>query len=94
MVKTVDQGLIDQGLTLMLVGMGTVFVFLTALVIAMTSMSAIVRRLEPAANIGIAHRRQPGHLLIEAPRGTLFHEYDLDEDGLVALLESHGIAVP
>ena len=44
--------LIDQGLTLMLVGMGTVFVFLTALVIAMTSMSAIVRRLEPAANIG------------------------------------------
>ena len=46
-----DQGLVDQGLTLMLVGMGTVFVFLTALVFAMTSMSAIVRRLEPAATI-------------------------------------------
>jgi len=28
--------LIDQGLTLMLAGMGTVFVFLTALVIVMT----------------------------------------------------------
>lgn len=48
----VDQGLVDQGLTLMLVGMGTVFVFLTTLVFAMTSMSAIVRRLEPAATIG------------------------------------------
>ncbi|MDJ0792641.1 MAG: OadG family protein [Woeseiaceae bacterium] len=40
--------LIDQGVTLMLVGMGTVFVFLTALVIAMSLMAAIVRRLTPA----------------------------------------------
>jgi len=32
----------DQGLTLMLAGMGTVFVFLTALVIAMTLMSKII----------------------------------------------------
>jgi len=47
----VDQGLVDQGLTLMLVGMGTVFVFLTTLVFAMTSMSALARRLEPAATI-------------------------------------------
>ncbi len=39
--------LIEQGVTLMLVGMGTVFVFLTALVIAMTLMAAIVRRLTP-----------------------------------------------
>ncbi len=46
-----DQGLVDQGLTLMLVGMGTVFVFLTALVFAMTSLAAIVRRIEPAATI-------------------------------------------
>ncbi len=40
--------LIEQGVTLMLVGMGTVFVFLTALVIAMTLMASIVRRLMPA----------------------------------------------
>ena len=40
--------LIDQGVTLMLVGMGTVFVFLTALVIAMSLMAALVRRLTPA----------------------------------------------
>ena len=39
--------LIDQGVTLMLVGMGTVFVFLTALVIAMSLLAAIVRRLTP-----------------------------------------------
>ena len=40
--------LIEQGTTLMLVGMGTVFVFLTALVIAMSLLAAIVRRLTPA----------------------------------------------
>ncbi len=33
---------------LMLVGMGTVFVFLTLLVITMTLMSTIVQRLAPA----------------------------------------------
>ena len=33
---------LNQGLTLMLVGMGTVFVFLTLLVIAMTLMAAII----------------------------------------------------
>jgi oxaloacetate decarboxylase gamma subunit len=39
--------LIDQGLTLMLVGMGTVFVFLTALVAAMSLMAWVVRRFTP-----------------------------------------------
>lgn len=39
--------LINQGLTLMLAGMGTVFVFLTALVIAMAIMSRIVMRFQP-----------------------------------------------
>jgi sodium pump decarboxylase gamma subunit len=39
--------LIDQGLTLMLVGMGTVFVFLTILVAAMSTMAFLVRRLTP-----------------------------------------------
>jgi oxaloacetate decarboxylase gamma subunit len=41
--------LLDQGLTLMLVGMGTVFVFLTTLVAAMTLMAAIVKQLTPVA---------------------------------------------
>jgi oxaloacetate decarboxylase gamma subunit len=39
--------LLEQGLSLMLVGMGTVFVFLTALVLAMTAMAAIVKRTTP-----------------------------------------------
>ena len=42
--------LIDQGLTLMLAGMGTVFVFLTTLVIAMTLMSFVVARLQPGSS--------------------------------------------
>jgi oxaloacetate decarboxylase gamma subunit len=40
--------LLEQGLNLMLVGMGTVFVFLTVLVGAMSLMAVIVRRLSPA----------------------------------------------
>ncbi len=44
-----QQTLFDQGLTLMLVGMGTVFVFLTILVAGMSLMAAIVRRLTPVA---------------------------------------------
>ena len=39
--------LLNQGLMLMLAGMGTVFVFLTVLVIAMSVMSRIVMRLQP-----------------------------------------------
>ena len=65
--------MIDQGFTLMLVGMGTVFVFLTALVFAMTLMSHLVLRFQPvtppadvtddevaAISAAIAaHRREP-----------------------------------
>jgi len=40
--------LLDQGITLMLVGMGTVFVFLTLLVLMMTVMAQIIKRLTPA----------------------------------------------
>ena len=39
----------DQGLTLMLVGMGTVFTFLAVLVTAMSLMSLLIRRLTPEA---------------------------------------------
>ena len=45
-----EQDLIYQGVTLMLVGMGTVFVFLTALVVAMSLMAAAVGRMQPAAS--------------------------------------------
>jgi oxaloacetate decarboxylase gamma subunit len=46
-----ESGLVNEGLTLMLVGMGTVFVFLTTLVIAMTLMARLLPRFqhEPAS---------------------------------------------
>ena len=47
-----DPSLLNQGLELMLVGMGTVFVFLTLLVIAMSVMGGIVRRVSPRAADG------------------------------------------
>ena len=46
--------LLNEGLTLMLVGMGTVFVFLTLLVMAMSLMAGIVKRLSPVAEEGIS----------------------------------------
>jgi oxaloacetate decarboxylase gamma subunit len=44
--------LLNQGLTLMLVGMGTVFVFLTLLVVSMALMASAARRLTPASEQG------------------------------------------
>ena len=41
--------LMSEGLTLMLAGMGTVFVFLTTLVIAMTLMARLVGKFQPPA---------------------------------------------
>ena len=46
--------LLDQGVTLMLVGMGTVFVFLTVLVMAMTGMASIIKSLTPPAEEGVS----------------------------------------
>ena len=44
-----EDSLFNQGLTLMLAGMGTVFVFLTTLVIAMTLMSRTLMRLQSSS---------------------------------------------
>lgn len=49
---TLETSLLDQGITLMLVGMGTVFTFLTILVAGMSLMSLIVMRLSPVATDG------------------------------------------
>jgi oxaloacetate decarboxylase gamma subunit len=45
-----QSNILDQGLTLMLVGMGTVFTFLAVLVVAMSGMSFIVQRLTSSAD--------------------------------------------
>ena len=44
--------LIEQGTMLMLVGMGTVFLFLTTLVAGMSLMSSLIARLRPAGDTG------------------------------------------
>lgn len=49
---TMQTTLLDQGVTLMLVGMGTVFVFLTLLVMAITGMASIIKSLAPAVEEG------------------------------------------
>ena len=46
--------LLNQGVTLMLVGMGTVFVFLTLLVIMMSVMAQVIKRLMPPAEAGVS----------------------------------------
>ena len=49
-----ETSLLDEGLALMYVGMGTVFVFLTVLVGAMSLMSAVImamKKPEPAGDI-------------------------------------------
>ena len=46
-----DTDLLRQGLELMLVGMGTVFVFLTLLVLSTLGMSRLVMRWQPLAEV-------------------------------------------
>lgn len=43
--------LLQQGVSLMVFGMGTVFVFLAVLVLVTLSMSAIVKRIVPAVEL-------------------------------------------
>ena len=43
-----EENLLELGTMLMIAGMGTVFVFLTVLVGAMSFMAATVRRFQPA----------------------------------------------
>jgi len=47
-----ETSLLDQGIKLMLVGMGTVFAFLTVLVLGMSLMSTIVMRCTPVMRDG------------------------------------------
>jgi oxaloacetate decarboxylase gamma subunit len=46
-LRTLESEVLNQGLVLMLAGMGTVFVFLTTLVAAASLMSRLVMRLQP-----------------------------------------------
>ena len=46
--------LLDKGIELMLVGMGTVIAFLALLVVAMSALAAVIKRLSPASVEGIS----------------------------------------
>ncbi|HAU67593.1 MAG: OadG family protein [Arenicella sp.] len=49
-----EPDLIQQGVSLLIYGMGTVFVFLTVLVFATKTMSLLVRKFAPQENIAVA----------------------------------------
>jgi len=59
----VEGSLLSQGFELMLIGMGTVFSFLTLLVFATHGMSTLARRLQPDAPAapGAALNQPPSH---------------------------------
>ncbi|MEO0367517.1 MAG: OadG family protein [Pseudomonadota bacterium] len=66
-----EPDLIQQGLSLLIYGMGTVFVFLTLMVFATTLMSKIVRSLNPEEPVAepsaaksdtTSHAIKPAHL--------------------------------
>ncbi len=54
-----DQELLQDGLALMALGMGVVFVFLTILVISVTLMSRLVGRFQPAPAAAEAGKKSP-----------------------------------
>jgi oxaloacetate decarboxylase gamma subunit len=54
-----NDALIEQGLDLMLFGMGTVFVFLTLLVVATLLMSVLIRKWMPEQEAPLADKERP-----------------------------------
>lgn len=62
-----DGDLLRQGLELMLVGMGTVFVFLTLLVLSTLAMSRLVMRLQPSGDPVAVPARRAGSAAAESP---------------------------
>lgn len=57
-----DLELLQDGLALMALGMGVVFVFLTILVISVTVMSKLIGRFQPAPVVAVAGKKSsPSH---------------------------------
>ena len=75
--------LLEQGLELMLFGMGTVFVFLTLLIVVTGWMSSLAQRLEPPPAAPLARKRrgapesQPSPAVVAAISAAI-HEYRKD----------------
>lgn len=60
-------GIVEQGLELMLYGMGTVLVFLSLLVVATAAMSRLVERLFPEPDVAPARSPLPPPPAAEDP---------------------------
>ena len=64
------ESLLGQGVDLMLIGMGTVFVFLTLLVFATKAMSAVAQRLQPAS-IPLPPQQEQDEQVVAAIAGAI-----------------------
>jgi oxaloacetate decarboxylase gamma subunit len=64
-------GLLESGIQLMIVGMGTVFFFLTVLVFATLAMSAVVKRFLPEVQTSLQTTLQP---IIRTPKSLVDEE--------------------
>lgn len=69
--------LFSEGLNLALYGMGTVFVFLTALVLAVKLMSSLVLRFEPA---DVADKKPATEPKLRAAISAAVHQYRGDQE--------------
>lgn len=83
-----QDNLIDQGLNLMLYGMGTVFVFLTILVMATALMSEIVTRLAPPQASPEA-KPQPADATTTAGSATIPEQHKRAIEHAIALHRKH-----
>jgi len=64
--------LIEQGLNLMLFGMGTVFIFLTILIFATGAMSSVINRFFPEKAAVTPSKKKPvGQAATSIPPSTL-----------------------
>lgn len=59
MDNLISEGLMLEGLTLMVFGMGAVFAFLILLVLATSAMSRAIALLEPAPTTDLSHSSDP-----------------------------------
>ena len=63
-----QESILQQGVDLMLFGMGTVFVFLTVLVIATTIMSSLIARFFPEPEVPMTPRPQAAPAGVNDPK--------------------------
>lgn len=70
-----EPSLLEQGLSLMLVGLGTVFVFLGCLVAATMLMSTLLRRFEPAEQPGAGSEAAPHERQVTAAIAVAIHRH-------------------